>query len=351
MVVTSDLPPHYRDDHSYPFEVARVAGLSDFNSLRAPLSVLVPFHQLLKRLRPDVIHVQSVFPGIALTLIADTLPGTSGDRVHRPQHAHAAPAPLDFRGELLRGRTRVRAVHVQARDVGRRTHSEPALLRLGAETGRASGEAPPDPPRRRREPLLARRRPARDPAGALSRRGEDAAARPGPGGAPQGHHGNPGCAFQPSPRVRGRPPGHHDHPEHLRAEVLRGVAQPDRGFGAEGPGDVPNVLSGLGLAVAVAAAVGFALGAFRWAAVGIAVSGIFDLLDGATARARNPRGSKLGGFVDSAMDRVADSVLLPGIFLHYHLSHPVGHAAPGRQARGSPGSGGLLARSHREVVP
>ncbi len=75
VVVTSDLPSHYRDDHSYPFEVARVAGLSDFNALRAPLSVLVPFHRLLKRLRPDVIHVQSVLPGIALTLIADTLPG------------------------------------------------------------------------------------------------------------------------------------------------------------------------------------------------------------------------------------------------------------------------------------
>ncbi len=73
--MTSDLPSHYRDDHSYPFEVARVEGLSDFNSLRAPLSVLVPFHRLLKRLRPDVIHVQSVLPGIALTLIADTLPG------------------------------------------------------------------------------------------------------------------------------------------------------------------------------------------------------------------------------------------------------------------------------------
>lgn len=89
----------------------------------------------------------------------------------------------------------------------------------------------------------------------------------------------------------------------------------------------PDVLSGLGLAVAVAAGVGFALGAFRWAAVGIAVSGLFDLLDGATARARAPEGSKLGGFVDSAMDRVADSVFYLGIFLHYYLSDPVGHAA------------------------
>jgi len=75
VVVTSDLPPHYRDDHGYPFEVARVQGLSDFNSARAPLSTLVPFHRLLASLRPDVIHVQSVLPGIALTLISDMLPG------------------------------------------------------------------------------------------------------------------------------------------------------------------------------------------------------------------------------------------------------------------------------------
>jgi len=38
----------------------------------------------------------------------------------------------------------------------------------------------------------------------------------------------------------------------------------------------PNLLSSLGLAAAVAAAAGFALGVFRWAAVGIAVSGMFD---------------------------------------------------------------------------
>ncbi len=88
----------------------------------------------------------------------------------------------------------------------------------------------------------------------------------------------------------------------------------------------PDVLSTLGLVVAVATGAGFALGAFRWAVVGIAVSGMFDLLDGAVARARNPQGSKLEGFVDSAMDRVADSVLFLGIFLHYYLSDPVGHA-------------------------
>ena len=88
----------------------------------------------------------------------------------------------------------------------------------------------------------------------------------------------------------------------------------------------PNVLSSLGLVVAVVAGAGFALGAFRWAAVGIALSGMFDLLDGAVARARNPAGSKLGDFVDSAMDRVADSVLFLGIFLHYYLSDTLGDA-------------------------
>ena len=89
----------------------------------------------------------------------------------------------------------------------------------------------------------------------------------------------------------------------------------------------PNVLSGLGLVVALAAAAGFALGAFRWAAVAIAVSGIFDLLDGTAARARSPGGTALGGFIDSAMDRVADSALFVGVFLHYHLQPAAGEGA------------------------
>ena len=76
VVLTSELPSHYRDDHDYPFSVARVAGLSDFNSARAPLSALVPLHRQLESLRPDVIHVQNVLPGIAVTLIAETLPGS-----------------------------------------------------------------------------------------------------------------------------------------------------------------------------------------------------------------------------------------------------------------------------------
>ena len=70
VIVTSELPSYYAGDHSYPFEVLRVRGLSEFNSARAPLSTLIPFYQVLHDLHPDVIHVQNVLLGIAVTLVS-----------------------------------------------------------------------------------------------------------------------------------------------------------------------------------------------------------------------------------------------------------------------------------------
>jgi len=78
VVVTSTLPAHYTPYHAYPFRVIRVAGLSEFNSAQAPLSTLIPLFESLSRVRPDVIHVQNVLLGIALTLIAESLPGSPG---------------------------------------------------------------------------------------------------------------------------------------------------------------------------------------------------------------------------------------------------------------------------------
>ena len=89
----------------------------------------------------------------------------------------------------------------------------------------------------------------------------------------------------------------------------------------------PNVLSILGLAVAVSGAAGFAVGAFRWAALGILVSGALDMLDGASARARKLGGSAVGSFLDSAVDRVADNVLYLGVFLYYYFSDHGGAGA------------------------
>ncbi|HVF38738.1 MAG TPA: glycosyltransferase family 4 protein [Gemmatimonadaceae bacterium] len=77
-VVTSVLPAHYAGDYDYPFKVVRVPGLSEFNSAQAPLSTLVPLYETLNMLRPDVIHVHNILLGIALTLIAKSLPGSPG---------------------------------------------------------------------------------------------------------------------------------------------------------------------------------------------------------------------------------------------------------------------------------
>lgn len=69
VVITSTLSEGQTSHHHYPFEVRRVAALYDFNAARAPLSVLVPLHAALTDVRADVIHVQNLLLGIALTLI------------------------------------------------------------------------------------------------------------------------------------------------------------------------------------------------------------------------------------------------------------------------------------------
>ena len=76
VIVTSELPSYYEGDYHYPFEVLRVPGLSEFNSARAPLSTLIPFYHVLHDLHPDVIHVQNVLLGIAVTLVSERLPGS-----------------------------------------------------------------------------------------------------------------------------------------------------------------------------------------------------------------------------------------------------------------------------------
>lgn len=77
-VVTSDLSGHEGPSHEYPFRVRRVAGLSAFNSAAAPVNTLVPLCEALRSVDPDVIHAQNVLLGIAVTLLADTLPTDCG---------------------------------------------------------------------------------------------------------------------------------------------------------------------------------------------------------------------------------------------------------------------------------
>ncbi len=96
----------------------------------------------------------------------------------------------------------------------------------------------------------------------------------------------------------------------LRTRV-RGIAVPIAlAFGRMGL--TPNALTVLGFGISALASIA----AWRqaWVAAGLLVifGGIFDLFDGALARATN-RVSRLGAFLDSVFDRAGEAVLYLGI--------------------------------------
>jgi phosphatidylglycerophosphate synthase len=96
----------------------------------------------------------------------------------------------------------------------------------------------------------------------------------------------------------------------LRARV-RGLALPIAlAFGRLGLS--PNGLTVIGFGISVAA--GVAAGAGAWIAAGLLViiGGVFDLFDGALARATN-KVSRLGAFLDSVFDRAGEAVVYLGI--------------------------------------
>jgi CDP-diacylglycerol--glycerol-3-phosphate 3-phosphatidyltransferase len=74
----------------------------------------------------------------------------------------------------------------------------------------------------------------------------------------------------------------------------------------------PNQLTVLGLFCSGVAAVAFALDLPRWAGVWLILAGAFDILDGALARVSG-RESPFGAFLDSALDRYSDMLVLSGI--------------------------------------
>ena len=96
----------------------------------------------------------------------------------------------------------------------------------------------------------------------------------------------------------------------LRARV-RGVAVPIA-LALGRLGLTPNALTVLGFGISVVAAV--AASQQAWIAAGLLVifGGVFDLFDGALARATN-RVSRLGAFLDSVFDRAGEAVLYVGI--------------------------------------
>ncbi|MEA2519695.1 MAG: CDP-diacylglycerol---glycerol-3-phosphate 3-phosphatidyltransferase [Chloroflexota bacterium] len=98
----------------------------------------------------------------------------------------------------------------------------------------------------------------------------------------------------------------------MRARV-RGVAVPIAlAFGRLG--FTPNALTVVGFGISLIAAIASAQQA--WIAAGLLVifGGVFDLFDGALARATN-QVSRLGAFLDSVFDRAGEAVLYLGIVI------------------------------------
>lgn len=96
----------------------------------------------------------------------------------------------------------------------------------------------------------------------------------------------------------------------FRARVRAGVEPVARLFGRVGL--TPNALTLIGFGIAVVAA--WAAASTDWIMAGLLVAfgAIFDLFDGALARATN-RVSKFGAFMDSTFDRAGEAVVYVGI--------------------------------------
>jgi CDP-diacylglycerol--glycerol-3-phosphate 3-phosphatidyltransferase len=78
----------------------------------------------------------------------------------------------------------------------------------------------------------------------------------------------------------------------------------------------PNTLTWFGFLLIIGAAVLIATQHLFAAGLMTLFAGFFDMLDGALARSTN-RVSRMGGFLDSTLDRLADAALLLGVLFLY----------------------------------
>jgi CDP-diacylglycerol--glycerol-3-phosphate 3-phosphatidyltransferase len=92
---------------------------------------------------------------------------------------------------------------------------------------------------------------------------------------------------------------------------IRGLATPiATGLGRLGL--TPNALTVIGFLGTCAAAIAAAMQAWLLAGVLVIAFGIFDMFDGALARATG-KASKFGAFLDSTLDRTGESLVLAGV--------------------------------------
>lgn len=148
----------------------------------------------------------------------------------------------------------------------------------------------------------------------------------------------------------------------LRASVGQGLAPIGRGLRRIGV--TPNLLTALGLVISALTMWAIALGELRWGVLGIALSGLVDLLDGSVARTSglaSPRGS----FFDSVADRASDAMVLAGCAWYLvgegpylpmlalaalALSTLISYERAKAEALGYDARGGLMERAERMVL-
>ncbi len=87
-----------------------------------------------------------------------------------------------------------------------------------------------------------------------------------------------------------------------------------------GLGVTPNTLTVLGLLLSILTAFIIAQGLFLAGGLLVLFAGIFDMFDGAMARARNAS-TTFGAFFDSTLDRYSESIILFGLLI-YALQTP-----------------------------
>ncbi len=78
----------------------------------------------------------------------------------------------------------------------------------------------------------------------------------------------------------------------------------------------PNLLTVSGMLLSALAGLIYWRGPFRLASVVILIAGLFDVLDGEVAR-RGNRETRFGAFLDSTLDRYAESFIWLGILFRY----------------------------------
>jgi CDP-diacylglycerol--glycerol-3-phosphate 3-phosphatidyltransferase len=113
-----------------------------------------------------------------------------------------------------------------------------------------------------------------------------------------------------------RPSGLVQIKESLRRVLRSAVGPLIRGLARLGIS--PDFITVLGCILSFGAALAFFEGAFRWAALLVAISGVCDILDGELARELGIR-SKFGAFLDSTLDRLGEAMTLTGISGFYLL--------------------------------